>query len=183
MYCTREEFGLKAKTHYQPGCWLPFHPIYITLVSTSLEYSVQFSHSVMSDSLWPHSLQHARLHCPSTTPGVYLNSCPLSQWCHPTISSSVIPFSSSFNFSQHQGFFHESIFCIRWSKYWKKASVLPMNIQDWFLLGWTGWISLQSKGLSRVFSNSLKASILALSFLYSPTFTSIHDYWENLSFD
>ena len=119
--------------------------------------SVQFSHSVTSDSLWPHGLQHTRPPCPSPIPGIYSNSCSLSQWCHPTISSSVIPFSScvqsfpasrSFQMSQ---FFTSGGQSIRVSA---SASVLPRNIQDWFPLGWTGWISLQSKGLSRVFSNT-----------------------------
>ena len=119
--------------------------------------SVQFSCSVVSNSLWPHRLQHARLPCPSTTPGVYSNSCPLSWWCHPTISSSVVPFSShpqsfpasgSFPMSQFFASGGESI------EVSASASVLPMNIQDWFPLGLTGWISLQSKGLSRVFSNT-----------------------------
>ena len=119
--------------------------------------SVQFSHSVVSNSLWPHGLQHTRLPCPSPTPGAYSNSCPLSWWCYPTISSSVVPFSSclqsfpasgSFPMSQ---FFASGGISIGVSA---SASVLPMNIQDWFPLGWTGWISLQSKGLSRVFSNT-----------------------------
>ena len=119
--------------------------------------SVQFSCSVMSDSLRPDEPQHARPPCPSPAPGVYPNSCPLSRWCHPTISSSVIPFSSclqSFPASgslQMSQFFTSSGQRIRVSA---SASVLPVNIQDWFPLGWTGWISLQSKGLSRVFSNT-----------------------------
>ena len=118
--------------------------------------SVQFSLSVMSDSLWPHGLQHARSPCLSPTPGVYSNSCPLSQRCHPTISPSVVPFSSlqsfpasgSFQMSQ---FFPSDGQSIGVSS---SASVLPMNIKDWFPLGWTGWISLLSKGRSRVFSNT-----------------------------
>ena len=118
--------------------------------------SVQFSHSVVCDSLWPHGLQHNRLPCPAPTPGVYSNSCPSSQWCHPTISSSVIHFSclqscsasGSFPMSQ---FFASGGQSIRAST---SASVLPMNIQEWFISGLTGLISLQSKGLSRVFSNT-----------------------------
>ena len=116
--------------------------------------SVQFSCSVMSNSLRPHGLQHARPPCPSPTPRVYSNSCPSRWWYHPTILSSVVPFSScpqsfpaSGSFSMSQ-FFTSGI----WVSVW--ASVLPVNIQDWFPLGWTGWISLQSKGLSRVFSNT-----------------------------
>ena len=119
--------------------------------------SVQFSWSVVSYSLWPHGLRLAKPPCPSPTPGVYSNSCPLSQWCHPTISSSVVPFSShlqsfpasgSFQMSQFFASGGHSVGVSSW------ASVLPMNIQDWFPLGWTGWISLQSKELSRVFSNT-----------------------------
>ena len=111
--------------------------------------TVQFSHSVMSDSLWPHGLQHARLSCPSPTPGACSNSCPLSRWCHPTISSSAVSFSSCPQSLSASGSFQMSQLFTSAS-----ASVLPMNIQDWFPLGWTGWISLQSKGLSRVFSNT-----------------------------
>ena len=118
---------------------------------------VQFSHSVMSDSLWPHELQHTRPPCPSPTPGVYPNSCPLSPWCHRPISSSVVPFSSwpqslpasgSFPMSQLFAWGGQNIGVSA------LASVLPMNTQDWYPLGWTGWTSLQSKGLSRVFSNT-----------------------------
>ena len=118
---------------------------------------VQFSRSVVSNSLWPHELQHARPPYPSSTPGVYPNSCPLSPWCHPTISSSVIPFSSclqsfpasgSFPMSQLFASGGQSTGISSWT------SVFPMNTQDWSPLGWTGWTSLQSKGLSRVFSNT-----------------------------
>ena len=124
------------------------------LYSTS---SVQFSHSVVSNSLWPHEPQHSRHPCPSSTPGVHPNPCPLCQWCHPTISSSVVPFSScpqsfpasgSFPMSQH---FASGGQIIGVSA---SASVLPMNAQDWSPSEWTGWLSLQSKGLSRVFSNT-----------------------------
>ena len=113
--------------------------------------SVQFSHPVMSDSLWPHGLQHARLPCPSPTPGACSNSCPLSRWCHPTISSSVVPFSScpqsfpawgSFPMRQFLASGGQSIGVSA------SASILPMSIQDWFPLGLTCLISLQSKGLS-----------------------------------
>ena len=123
----------------------------------SLYSSVQFSCSVVSNSLRPHGLQHSKLPCPSLSPRVYSNSCPLSQWCHPTISSSVIPFSSYLQSFPASGSFQMcQLFTsggqsIRFSA---SASVLPMNTQDWFPLGWTGWISLQSKGLSRVFSNT-----------------------------
>ena len=127
--------------------------------------SVQLSHSVMSNSLWPHEPQHARPPCPSPTPGVYPNSCPLSQWCHPIISSSVVPFSSCPQFFPASGSFPVSQLFASWGQsigVSASTSVLPMNSQDWSPLGWTGWISLQSKGLSRVFSNTTvqKASIL-----------------------
>ena len=119
--------------------------------------SVQFSHSVVSDSLQPHGLQHTRPPCRSPTPWVYSNSCPLSQWCHPTISSSVVCFSShvqsfpasgSFPMSQPLASGGQNIGVSA------STSVLPVNIQYWFPLGWSGWISLQSKGLSSVFSNT-----------------------------
>ena len=119
--------------------------------------SVQFSHSVVPDSLWPHESQHARPPCPSPTPGVYPNPCPSSQWCHPAISFSVVPFSScpwslpasgSFLVSQRFAWGGQSIGVSA------SISVLPMNTQDWFALVWTGLLSLQSKELSRVFSNT-----------------------------
>ena len=119
--------------------------------------SVQFSCSVMSNSLRPHELQHARPPSPSPTPGVYSNSCPLSWWCHPTISSSIVPFSSwPQSFPASGSFPVSQLFASGGQSIGVSAStsVLPMNTQDWSPLGWTGWISLQSKGLSRVFSNT-----------------------------
>ena len=119
--------------------------------------SVQFSRSVMSNSLRPHGLQHARPPYPSPTPRVYSNSCPSRRWCHPTISSSVIPFSSHLQSFPASGSFPVSQFFASGGQsigVSASASVLPMTIQDWFPLGWTGWISLHSKGLSRVFSNT-----------------------------
>ena len=119
--------------------------------------SVQFSHSVMSDSLPPHGLQHVRPPCPSPTPGVHSNSCALSRWCNPTISSSVVPFSSRLQSFPASGSFPVNQFFASGGQsigVSASASVLPVNIQDWFPLEWTGWISLQSKGLSRVFSNT-----------------------------
>ena len=113
--------------------------------------SVQFSHSVMADSLWPQGLQHTRLPCPSTTPRAYSNSCPLSQWCHPTISSSVITFSSCLqSFPASGSFLRSQFFASGGESIWALASpsVLPMNTHDWFPLGLTSLISLQSKGLS-----------------------------------
>ena len=120
---------------------------------------VQFS-SVASDPLWPHGLYTTpglQPPCPSPTPGVYSNSCPLSWWCHPTISSSVVPFSSSLQSFPASGSFPMSQLFTSGGQsigVSASASALPMNIQDWFPLGWTGRISLQSKGLSRVFSNT-----------------------------
>ena len=119
--------------------------------------SVQFSCSVVSNSLRPHELQHARPPCPSPTHGVHSNSCPLSQWCHTTISSSVVPFSSCLqSFPASGSFLVSQLFASGGQSIGvsASASVLPMNIQDWFPLGWTGWISFQSMGLSRVFSNT-----------------------------
>ena len=117
--------------------------------------SVQFSRSVVSDSLQLHEPQQARPPCPSPTPRVYPNSCPLSQWCHLTISSSVVPLSSCLQSFPTSGSFPMSLFFTSGGqRIGVSPSVLPMNIQDWFTLGWAGWISLQSKGLSRVFSNT-----------------------------
>ena len=116
--------------------------------------SVQFSRSVVSDSLWHHGLQHARPPCPLPTPGVYPNSCPLSRWCHPTISSSVVPFSCLQSFPASGSFPMSQLFTSGGQSIGASASVLPTNNQDWFPLGWTGYISLLSKGLSRVFSNT-----------------------------
>ena len=145
--------------------------------------SVQFSHSVVSDSLWSYELQHARSPCPSPTPGVYPNSCPLSQWCHPTIPFSSCPqsFPASGSF-QMSRFFTSGGRSIGVSA---SASVLPMNIQDWFPLGWTGWTFLQSRDSQESSPTSQFKSInsSALSFLYGPTLTSIHDYWKNHSLD
>ena len=117
----------------------------------------QFSRSVMSNSLRPHGLQHTRPPCLSPTPGVNSNSRPLSQWCHTTISPSVIPFSSHLQSFPASGSFQMTQFFASGGQsigISASASVLPVNIQDWFPLGWTGWLSLQSKGLSRVFSNT-----------------------------
>ena len=142
--------------------------------------SVKFSHSVMSDSFWSHESQHARPPCPSPTPGFYSHSCPSSWWCHPAISSSVVPFSSypeslptsgSFPVSQLFTWGGRSIGLSA------LASVLPMNTQDWSPLGWTGWISLQSRGLQESSPTPQFKSInfSVHSFLHSPTLTSIHD--------
>ena len=150
--------------------------------------SVQFSHSVVYDSLWPHGLQHTRPPCPSPTPRVYTNSCPLGQWCHPTISSSVIPFFSRLQSFPASGSFPMSQFFASGGQRIGVSALtsdLPMNIQDWFPLGWTGWISLQSKGLSGSSPTPQFKSVnsSALSFLFCPTLISIHDYWKNDSFN
>ena len=133
----------------------------------------------------PHGLQHTRLSCPSPTPGTCSNSCPSSQWCHPTISFSVIPFSTCLQFFLASGSFPVSQFFTSGGQSIgasASASVLPMNIQDWFPLGWTGWISLDSQESSPIpqFKN---IHSLVLNFLYSPTRTSIHDYWKNHNLD
>ena len=126
-------------------------------MSSSGFSSVQFSHSVLSVSLQPHESQYVRPPCPPRTPRVYPNLCPSSRWCHPAISSSVVPFSSCpqslpasgcFPISQHFASGGQSIRVLA------ATSVLPLNTQDWSPLGWTRWIFLQSKGLSRVFSNT-----------------------------
>ena len=148
----------------------------------------QFSCSVMSDSLWPHGPQQARPPCPSPTPGFYSNSCPLSQWCHPTISSSVIPFSSRLQSFPASGSFPVSQFFASSSQsigVSASASVLPINIQDWFPLGWTGWISCCPRDSQKSSPTPQFKGInsLTLNCLYSPTLTSIHDCWQNHSFD
>ena len=151
-------------------------------------YSVQFSCSVVSDSLWPHELQHARPPCPSPTPRVHSNSCSLSQWCHPTISSSVVPFSFYLQSFPASGSFPMSQFFASGGQsigVSASISVLPMDTHDWVPLGWTSWISLQSKGLSRVFSNTTlqKHQFFGTQLSYSPTLTPIHHHWKNHSLD
>ena len=134
-----------------------------------------FSHSVLSHSLGPHGLQHARLPCPSLSPSVCSNSCALSWWCYITLSSSPTPFSFCLQSFPASGTFLVSpLLTSGGQSIGASASVLPINIQDWFPLGWAGWISLQSKGLSRVFSNTTSKNI---------NLTSIHDDQKNHSFD
>ena len=137
--------------------------VYILNINTTnnnlgiLTLSVQFSCSVVSNSLWSHGLQHTRPPHPSPTPGVYSNSCPLSRWCHTIISFSVVTFSPHFqSFPESVSFQMSQFFASGGQSIGvsASASVLPMNIQDWFSLWWTGLISLQSKGLLRVFSNT-----------------------------
>ena len=150
--------------------------------------SVQFSPVTQScPSLQSHQPQHARPPCPSSTPGVHATPCPLSRWYHEIISFSVIPYSCPQSLPRSESFQMIQLIASGGQSIgvWASASVLPMNIQDWFPLGWTDWISLQSKGLSRVFSTPQFKSInsLVLSFLYSPTLTCIHDHWKNHSLD
>ena len=148
---------------------------------------LQFSRSDMSNSLWPHWLQHARPPCPSPTLRIYSNSCPLSRWCHPTISFSVVPFSFHLQSFPASGSFQMSQFFTSGGQnigVSASASVLPMNTQDWSL-EWTGWTSLQSRVLSRVFSNTTvqKHQFFSTQLSLYPTLTSIHDYWKNHSLD
>ena len=146
---------IRCLSHINSGHKVVF--LLLTIEITLAHVSVQFSLSVASDSLWPLGLQHTRPPCPSPAPRVYSDSCPLSRWCHPNISFSVVPFSSCHQSFPASGSFPVSQFFPSGGQsigVSASASVLPMNIQDWFLLGWTGWISLQSKGLSRVFSNT-----------------------------
>ena len=140
----------------------------------------------MSNSLKPHGLQHARLSSPSLSPRVCLNSYPLSQWCHPTISSSVVLFFSYPQSFPASGCFPMSRFSASGGQsigVSASTSVLPMNIQCWFPLGLTGLISLQSKGLSRIFSRTIVRKHQFFSLLYGPTLTPIYDYLKNHSFD
>ena len=157
--------------------------------------SIQLFCSVAFDSLKPHRLKHARPPCASPIPRACSNSCPLTQWCHPTISSSVVPFSSCLqSFPASESFPISQFFASggQSTGVSASASVLSKNIQDWFPLGLTGWISLLSKELSRLFSNttvqknhhsSKRINPLMLSFLYSLTLISIHDHWKNHSLD
>ena len=158
-----------------------------TLGFFSICKSVQFSHSVVSSSLQPQGLQDSRPPCPSPTPRVYSNSCPLSWWCHPTTSSSVVPFSRLQTFPASGSVPMSQFFTSGGQSIGVSAlaSVLPKNTQDWSPLEWTGWISLQSKGLQESSPTPQFKSInsLALSFLHSPTFTSICDHWKNHSLD
>ena len=145
-----------------------------------LKLSLSFSRSVMSDSLRPHGLQHARLPCPSLSPGLCSNSCPLNQWCHPTISTSVAPFSfCPQSLPASRSFWMSWLFTSGGQSTGASvsASVLPMNSQGWFPLGLTGFdLAVQTPQFKSINS-------LMLNFLYGKTLTSIHDYWKNHSFD
>ena len=151
--------------------------------------SVQFSLSVMSNSLQPHGLKHARPPCQSPSPRAYSNSCPSSQWCHPTISSSVIPFSSCLQSFPASGSFPISWFFASGGQsigVSASTSILPMNIQDWFPLGLlvgSPCSPRDSQESSPTPPQRKSINSLALNFLCSPTLTTIHDYWKNHSFD
>ena len=154
----------------QPFFMVQLLPLYMTIG----KIIVQFSRSVLPDSLWPHGLQHMKLPCASPNPKACLNSCPLSQWCWPTISFSVIPISSCLQSFPESGAFPVSqFFASDGQSIGASASALPVNIQDWFPLGLTGWICL---GLSRICSSTTvqKHQFFSLSLLYSPALTSIH---------
>ena len=159
----------------------PVHPpiarlLFLDFLNFSL---LLFSRSVMSDSLWLHGLQHPRLPCPSLSPRAFSNSCPLIWWCHPTTSSSVVPFSSRLHSFPASGSLSMSqLFTSGGQSIGASpsAAVLPMNIQGWFPLGLTGWISLLSKGLSRVLSSTTIWKHQFFSLLYGPNLTSIRDY-------
>ena len=145
-----------------------------------------FSHSVVSNSLWSHGLQYTRFPCPLPSPGACSNSCPLSQWRHPTMSSSVMAFTRLQSFPVSGSFLMSGLFTSGGQSTGASAIVLPMNIQDWFPLGWTGLISLLSKGDSKETSPTPQLkniNSLVLSFLYTPTLTCIHDYWKKHGFD
>ena len=162
--------------------------LYRSSQQNSLTIIAQFSRSVMSDSLRPHELQHARPPCPSLTPGVNPDSCPFSQWCHLTISSSGISFSSCpQSFPASGSFQMNQLFASDGQSIGVSAStsVLPMNIQDWFPWGWTVGSPCSPRDSQESSPTPQFKSInsSALGFLYTPNLTSIHDYWKNHSFD
>ena len=148
-------------------------------------FVIVFKYSVMPDFLWPSGLQNARLPCPTVSPGVCSNSCPLSQSCHPAISFYVAPFSCSQSFPTLESFPMSQLSASGGQIIGASASVLPINIQGWFPLGLTGLISLLSKGLSRVFSSTTvwKHQFFSAHPSYGSTLTSVHDYRKNYSFD
>ena len=155
---------------------------------TCSAYIVQFSRSVVSDSFWLLGLQYAGLPCPSPIPGACPNLCPSSQWCHPAISSSVVPFSSCLqSFPVSGSFSNESVLCTRWSKYWSFCfSISPSNEYSGLLsfrIDWFDLLAVQGtlKSSPPPQFKSINSSVLR--FLYGPTLTSIRDYWENHSFD
>ena len=149
--------------------------------------SVQFSHSVMSDSLQLHGLQHTRPPCPSPASRACSNSCPWSRWWRPTISSSLVPFFYLQSFPALGSFAMSHFFTLggKSTGAWALASVLPMKVHDWLPSRWTSLISLQSKGLSRVFPNTTvqKHQFFSAQLFFMITLISINDYWKNKSFD
>ena len=160
----------------------------VTQPTARLNCTYQFSSVAQScPTLWSRGLQHARFPCPSPIPRANSNSCPSSQWCHPTISSSVIPISSCPQSFPASGYFQMSQFFTSGGQSTgalASASVLPKNIQDWFPLGLTGWICLQPKRLSSSPTPQLRSiNFWELSVLYIPTLTSRHDHWKNHSLD
>ena len=140
----------------------------------------------MSNSLQPHEPLHTRPPCPSPTPGVYSNSCPLSWWCHPTISSSVVPFCSRLHSPSIRVFSNESALCIRWPKYWSFSfNTSPSNEHSELISFRMDWLDLLwVQGTLKIFSNTIaqKHQFLAFRFLYISTLTSIHDYWKTIAF-
>ena len=167
-----------ARTRKQPRCPSADEWIRKLWYIYTMEYSVQFSRSVVSDSLRPHELQHTRPLCPSPTPGVHPNPCPLSRWCHPTISSSVVPFSCPQSFPASEFFPMSQLLASGGQSIGVSAlvPVLPKNTQDWSPLEWIGWISLQSKGLSRVFNTTLQKHQFFSDQLSSQSNSHIHTW-------
>ena len=150
--------------------------------------SVQFSCSVISNSLRPHGLQHGRLPYPSPSPEACSNSCPLSRWCHPTIWSSVVPFSSCLHISQHQGLFNESTLCMRWPKYWSFSfSISPSREYSGlisFRIDWLDLLAVKGTLKSLLQHHNLKALVLRCSVFFIVQLSHpVHDYWRNHSFD
>ena len=168
------------------ACWIsqtPWSCVSITVINLTLYLSIQFSYSVVSDSLRLSGLQHAGLPCPSLTVGACSNSSPLSQWCHPTISTSAIPFSSHLQSFPVSGSFPVSQLFISGGQsiaVSASTSVLPVNIQEWFPLGWTvgSLCSPRNSQESSPTSQFKSINSLVFSFLYRSTLTSIHDYWK-----
>ena len=151
-------------------------------------HEVQFSQSVVSDSLWHPALHHARLPYSLLSPRACSNSCPLSRWCHPTIPSSVVPSSLTFNLFQHQGLTKQSILLIRWPKYWNYSfSISSFNEYSGlisFRIDWLDLLAVQGDSQESSPTPQFKSiNSLVLSFLYSPALTSVYDYWKNQSFD
>ena len=172
--------------HFGGLCWCRLSLFFF--FSFQNNFSVQFSCWVVSNSLWLHGLEHTRPPCPSPTPRVYSISCPLSWWCHPTISSSVVPFSSCPQSLPAPGFSIESTLRIRWPKYWSFSfSISPSNGHPGlisFRMYWLDLLAVQGTLKESSPTRQFKSiNSLALSYLYSSTLTSIHDYWKNHSFD